>query len=290
LSTPGQTAKILGEVAKRHGSDYRKLSSFISLQKRQYIRAAKAVENADGSGEDQNLALAYKEYETRMKAVGFMDFDSLLLESVDLLSGYPDIREKYQYRFIMVDECQDVDPLQISLVKLISEQHGNVLFVGDSCQNIYSWRGSSSDLLLNFEEHFPGGKTLHLVTNYRATKKLCNFNYQIAPSKPPIPYVSPNDEGVDPVVEKYPNETEEAKSIANKILGLYDQDGRLFEDTASKKTKDPSAAILARTNRSLRPHEEALGNAGVRYHLIGKSGFFSQPEIRAVLAYTQLAA
>ena len=308
LATPGQTVKIVGEVCRRYGLDFRPLQNYISKQKRQYIDANTAVSKSEESGEDLKEALAYREYETRLRDMGLLDFDSLLTETVVMFASKPKVRENYQYQYIQVDEAQDTDFVQLRLVQQLAEKHGNVYFVGDSNQNIYSWRGSSSDLLTNFEQYFPGGQTLYLNTNYRSTKKLTSFNYDIAPFQPPEKYVSPHEEGEPPLVLVYPDEFSEAEKVAKGIhygrtivyykdisqprLNLFP--GAIVEGDSSGDIKllaqpTGSTAILARTNSALRLFEEELSQSDVRYYLLGKSGYWQQPEVKNVLAYLQCA-
>jgi len=291
LATPGQAAKFLGEVCRRHQLDFRTLQLWISNQKRQGIRGTEAVRKADDTAESQQLALAYKEFETKLREAGLMDFDSLQLEVVDLLTRDLEARARYQYRFVMVDEFQDTDEVQTKLVQLLSEKHGNVFAVGDANQSIYNWRGASSDVLLNFTDYFPNGKLLYLNTNYRATKCLTAFNYKIAPHAPPDPYTSPAEDGEEPHIDCWPNESDEAAGVAKQIRQMQGVPGSLLFDIGGPPNiaHDVNAAILARTNRSLRIFEEKLSESGIRYHLLGKSGYFSQPEIRNCLAYIQCA-
>jgi DNA helicase-2/ATP-dependent DNA helicase PcrA len=277
LATPGQVTKLLGEVSRRHNVDFKTLSSRISAWKREGIRGSEAVRNADiveaNDAGDQQLALAYKEYETRMREAGVMDFDSLLMEVVDLLSRNPEIRKHYQYRYIMADEFQDTDEMQVKLLQLLSEEHGNIFAVGDQNQGIFGFRGGAGDALLNFQQHFPGAKVLYLNTNYRSTKSITTFNYKIAPYPPPEPYQSP---------------AEEAIGVGQDVYRAFAQEGTLFY-VPTKKIADVSVAVLSRTNRGLRPYEELFSKEGIKYYLLGKSGYWSQSEIANVMAYVQCA-
>lgn len=217
LATEGQAAKFIGETARRCKLDFRELQSWISLQKRNVVRPAEALKAAEEGDDDITMALAYKEYDGKLRDAGLLDFDSLLVEMYTLLVSSPEIRLRWSFKFIMVDEFQDTDELQMRILKLLAKRWGNICAVGDINQGIYSWRGASYDVLLKFAEHFPGAKTLYLNNNYRATKALTDFNYQIAPFQPPDPYRSQNEDGVPPVIRRYLNSADEAKGVVDLI-------------------------------------------------------------------------
>lgn len=134
LATEGQCAKKGYELASKYNVNYRVLRSWISLQKRSRVDPVEALKRAEKLNENQSLALAYKKYDAWLYETGCLDFDSLILEAVKLLETRPDIRAKYQYRFLMSDEFQDSTILEYSLLKLLSEKYKNLLVVGDQNQ------------------------------------------------------------------------------------------------------------------------------------------------------------
>jgi DNA helicase-2/ATP-dependent DNA helicase PcrA len=274
LATEGQTYKIMGEVGRKHEIHPRDLRPWVSLQKRNRVRPAEALAAAEKAGTNQAKALAYKAYEAKLREIGALDFDGLLLEMVGVLETKADVRARYQYRFIQTDEAQDCDSLQWRLLQLLTEKHRNLLAVGDAGQSVYSFRGASPDLFLNMQQFFPDVRTLYLGTNHRSTQKIVDFLREIGPVKELAEKFTTNNElGVEPTITQYPTEVHEATAVARRV-----------ED-------DPNSwAVLARTNRALRPIEDALSEAGIKYYVLGNSGFWSRPEIVSVLAYCACAA
>lgn len=289
LATPGQAAKMLGEVCRRQRLDFRDLQSFISRQKRQYRCAAEALNEAEAQGVGIQQALGYKEYETKLRDAGLLDFDSLLLEVVCMFEAHPDIQDRYQFKYVMVDEFQDTDEVQIRLLQLLTEKFGNLLAVGDTNQSIYAFRGASGDALLNFRHYFPDAQTIYLNNNYRSTKAITDWNYEIAPHRPPERYETPNEDGEAPEIVACANELLEVQAVIDR-LGWADRAPKLFDIGGPPNLRpDINAAVLARTNQALRVFEERFSESGIRYHLLGRAGYWSQPEVRNCLAYIQCA-
>lgn len=274
LATEGQCAKIIGEAARKFETHYRDLAPWISLQKRNRVRPTEALKQAEKEGVGQKLALAYKQYDEKLREMGVLDFDSLLLEMVTLLETNAEVRARYQYKFCQMDEAQDTDLLQFRLLQLLTEEHGNLFAVGDAGQSIFSWRGAQPEYFLHMEQFFPGCQKLFLATNFRSTQSIVDMLRVIGPVKELAEkFVTSNELGVPPTIVQFPDETREAKAIAVLI-----------------ENGDPSgSAVLARTNRALRPIEDALSEAGIKFYCVGKSGFYSRPEICAVLAYLNCA-
>jgi superfamily I DNA/RNA helicase len=163
---------------------------------------------------------------------------------------------------IVVKNCQ------WRIVQLLGFK-GNVFAVGDPRQNMYTWRGSEAEGLLDkFAERFPGAQTLPLSTNYRSTKAICRYLNEIDPYRdagfPPITAAPNAEEGVPPSFIRYPNSYEEAKATCKDI------------------TDPENTAILCRTNRQLQAYERCCGEMNLKYRLLGKSGFFNQEEIKHV--------
>lgn len=285
LATPGQTIKMLGLACREFSQDFRQARQWIGLQKRNFLTAEQSFHTEDKKPNGLvGLASTYCKYEEQLEDAGLLDFDSLLMETVKMFGCRPEVKERYQYYFVQCDEAQDTDAVQLKLIQQLSDKYRNVFFVGDVNQSIYQWRGGSSEFLVNFDSFFPDGETMYLVTNYRATKRLTDFNYKIAPFRPPDRYTTPNEDGVDPEVRSFPSELDEAVWVAREC----DPRPRdMFDNPVGKSEDHPSIAILARTNRSLLHFEESLSEQGVRYHLLGKSGFWMQPEVKNVMAWVQ---
>lgn len=219
--------KICWEVARRFEIQPRPLRNYIGLQKRNRLRPHESLRRAEAERKDEKLALAYKAYETKLRENKVLDFDSLLLEMVTLLDVPPRgfeipsrfaLTERWQFKWISSDESQDNDALQIRLLQLMSQQHGNLMLVGDPGQNLYAFRGSSSDCLLNTEKYFPGAKRLYLGHNYRSTPEIVKFVQTIGP----VPemaekFHTQNSSGPEPTITGYDDPAQEAADIVRQI-------------------------------------------------------------------------
>lgn len=269
----GQQRKLIGTLCRANKLDFKKLTNYISTMKRNGVEPEQAMKDTRGA-EGLRLALAYKQYEEGCRREGWLDFDSMLTESVKLLEKHPEVRARWQYRFITVDEAQDTDDVQWRLVQLLSEEHKNVFAVGDEEQLIYAWRGAKPNGLSNFSKRFPNPTVIYLFRNYRSTDEIVAFCKGMAPSKSELVarMVSERGSGVQPRVVRYNSESEEA----TRIIGCCDE--------------PEASAILCRTNRQLSRFENACIDRGIKYNLLGKSGFWTQPEIKYLLAYTQAAS
>jgi DNA helicase-2/ATP-dependent DNA helicase PcrA len=226
--------------------------------------AYRAIEN---DGEEKFIA-AYAKYEVALRDKGVLDFDSIVIETANLLRTREDVRARNQYRFVQVDEAQDTDEVQASAVKYIIEKHGNCVFVGDTNQNMYSWRGAVGNLEAHVKALFPDAVILPLAINYRSTQSIVDYCKEIAPNRNAsvTDLTTPNEKGIEPVFRLYAREDEEAKAV---ILGCQDLG---------------NTAVLARTNRQLGVVENECANRGLRYKLLGKSGYWSQREIKDVVS------
>lgn len=171
----------------------------------------------------------------------------------------------------LVDEAQDTDDIQWKLVRLISETHGNIFAVGDEEQLIYEWRGAEADGLTKFQLRFPGCKSIFLFRNYRSTSEIVAFCKKFAPKKSELidRMVSEVGSGPVPRVLRYGSDSDEASKTLSSIL------------------EPDKSAILTRTNRQLARFENACIDRGIKYNLLGKSGFWTRPEVKYLLAYMQ---
>jgi DNA helicase II / ATP-dependent DNA helicase PcrA len=251
--------RLLIKLIRKYRLDYKELTAYISAKRHHNVSPEQAI-SEDPYGKPQ----AYREYEKERAAGGWIDFDSMIRDAVDLLEN-PSIRANHQYRYVMADECQDTDDLQFRLLQLITERHGNILCVGDPGQSIYMFRGAQPENLTNFTRWFPKGRYLYLGQNYRSTQRIVTF-----------------------VRENYPINT----PLQDKLLPARNTEGscveyRLFHTEADEAEsavvsaqEDPlNSIILARTNRGLALAENLCLEHNIRYHLLGKSGFWKQSEI-----------
>ncbi len=228
-------------------------------------------------------ALIYPRYQKELKAYNAVDFDDLLVLAVQLLEKHPDLLEHYQqfYRYQMVDEYQDTNPVQYRLLKLLAGGHGNLCVVGDDDQSIYGFRGADVATILNFERDFPGTRLIKLEQNYRSTgnilaaaNALIKNNRQrkekalwtAAGAGPPIDYLLCDDD------------QHEACQVIERI---HIERGR-------RELNYSDFAILYRTNSQSRSFEEQLRYEDIPYVLIGGQQFFDRKEVKDVIAYLKV--
>ncbi len=227
----------------------------------------------------ERIANVYSEYQRRLAESNSLDFDDLIVRTIDLLERDKETREKYQHRFeyVLVDEYQDVNSAQYRLIALLAGYHGNVTVVGDDDQSIYSWRGSDYRMILRFEEDFPGAKTFKLEENYRSTARILEAANNLVAnnrSRAPKRLFTVRQDGE--AITLYPAATErdEARYVVEKIKNMV-RDGAAYRDFV----------VLYRTNAQSRVFEEALLAEGIPYRVVGGVGFYARTEIKDVVAY-----
>jgi superfamily I DNA/RNA helicase len=226
----------------------------------------------------------YSRYIERTRGFNAIDFDDILILATKLLAEHPEICAHYQnlYRYIMVDEYQDTNPLQDSLIGLLAGRRRNLCVVGDDDQSIYSWRGANPEIMLHFEEKYPGARVIKLEQNYRSTQLILEAanavikNNQRRKGKN---LWTAWKGGTKIKVRRGANENDEAEKLFAEILSQRMLDSkRRFSDYA----------ILVRTNFQMRPLEEAARAANVPYQLIGGDSFYDRAEIRDLIAYLKI--
>jgi DNA helicase II / ATP-dependent DNA helicase PcrA len=227
----------------------------------------------------ERIANVYTEYQRRLSESNSLDFDDLIVRTIDLLERDKDTREKYQHRFeyILVDEYQDVNAAQYRLIALLAGYHGNVTVVGDDDQSIYSWRGSDYRMILRFEQDFPGAKIFKLEENYRSTSRILEAaNSLVANNRSREPKRLFTTRGEGEPITLYPAATErdEARYIVEKVKSMV-RDGAAYRDFV----------VLYRTNAQSRVFEEALLAEGIPYRVVGGVGFYARTEVKDVVAY-----
>ena len=227
----------------------------------------------------ERMANVYTEYERRLRESNSLDFDDLIVRTIDLLEKDAAVREKYQNKFeyVLVDEYQDVNVAQYRLIALLGAKHKNVTVVGDDDQSIYSWRGSDYRMILRFEEDFPGAKVFKLEENYRSTQRILDAaNALVANNKTRAPkkLFTRRAEGEAITVYAAATERDEARYTVEKIKQMV-RDGAAYKDFL----------ILYRTNAQSRVFEEALIADGIPYRVVGGVGFYARSEIKDVIAY-----
>lgn len=221
----------------------------------------------------------YAEYMKRLKASDAMDFDDLILNTVLILSEFPDVRNYWQntFRYILIDEYQDTNHLQYLLASLLVNSAGNICVVGDDDQSIYKFRGATIENILSFEEQFPGCKVIRLEQNYRSCGHILEAaNNVIRNNTERKGKELWTDAGPGDLIELYvaDNEQDEASYVASEVLSGFSR-GQNFRDFA----------ILYRMNAQSNNFEYAFKRNGIPYRIFGGTRFFDRAEVKDVLSY-----
>ncbi|MDF8366026.1 DNA helicase PcrA [Weissella paramesenteroides] len=240
------------------------------------------VKKATGPFEEI-VGKAYKEYQHRLALAQSLDFDDLIMLTIELLHKDQEVLSYYQEKFLYVhvDEYQDTNDAQYELVTLLSAKHRNLAVVGDSDQSIYGWRGANMQIILNFSKEYPDAKTVMLEQNYRSTQTILdaanavirNNNERIAKK-----LWTDNGEGEKITYYRGQSDRSEALFVIKEIRDAVDTQQHDYKDFA----------VLYRTNAQSRGVEEALVKANMPYTVVGGSKFYDRKEIRDVLAYLSL--
>ena len=253
----------------------RMLLSVISSAKNEMILPEEFELNAGGDFVQLKIAKVYREYEAQLKANNALDFDDLLVRTVQLLQTQPDVRENYQerFRYIMVDEYQDTNTVQFKLVSLLAGKYRNLCVVGDDDQSIYKFRGANIRNILDFEKEYPDARVIKLEQNYRSTGNILNAaNGVISNNKGRKDKTlwTANGEGEKIGLRQF----DEAEFIAEDIKKEV-QDGASYNDNA----------VLYRTNAQSRLLEEKFIAMNIPYKIVGGINFYARREIKDILAY-----
>jgi DNA helicase-2/ATP-dependent DNA helicase PcrA len=259
----------------------RKILSMISRAKGDAMTVL-SFKDAANSYPEQVTAEVWEGYEETLKKEHALDFDDLLAKTLHLLKTYGPVREILQnrYKYIHVDEFQDTNQVQSSIMDLLTSEVKNVCVVGDIDQNIYSWRGADIKNVLQFEKNYPGTTTILLEENYRSTKTIIAASNDI---------IKKNKNRVDKNV--FTSNAQGEKITLYAGMTGYDEAEyvAITAQTLIEEGADPSSiAILYRTNFQSRSLEEAFLNFDVPYQLLGTK-FFERKEVKDVLSYLRLA-
>ena len=231
---------------------------------------------------DIRISEIYEEYQKRLKENDAMDFDDLLVKTVELFQAHPDILDYYQerFRYIMVDEYQDTNTVQFMLVKLLASKYRNLCVVGDDDQSIYRFRGANIFNILNFEKYFPDAHVIRLEQNYRSTQNILNAaNGVIVNNKgrKEKKLWTENVPGELVHFKQYDTEYDEAEGVVSYINFLAMR-GVPYEDMA----------ILYRTNAQSRIFEEKLKQRAIPYAIVRGVSFYDRKEIKDLMAYLKV--
>lgn len=275
---------LMKEVCKKVAIDTkvfkeRSLMSAISSAKNELILPDEFELNAGGDFAKLKIAKVYREYEAQLKANNALDFDDLLVKTVQLLQTQPDVLENYQerFRYIMVDEYQDTNTVQFQLVRLLAGKYRNLCVVGDDDQSIYKFRGANIRNILDFEHEFSDACVIKLEQNYRSTGNILNAaNRVIANNKGRKEKTlwTANGEGELVHLRQFDTGYDEADFIAEDIKKEV-RAGASYNDHA----------VLYRTNAQSRLLEEKFVAMNVPYKIVGGVNFYARREIKDLLAY-----
>ena len=257
------------------------IRSKISSAKNAMIGPEDMLKSAD-SPNDKKAAQVYLELERRLRAANAMDFDDLLVRTLELLRTRPEVLDKYQerFRYISVDEYQDTNHVQYEIANLLAAKYQNLMVVGDDDQSIYSWRGADITNILDFEKDFKNCKTVKLEQNYRSTGHILSAANAVvrhnSQRKDKRLFTAEGD-GEKIQAFQASDERDEGRWIAGEIEKLH-----------SKGTSYDDIAVFYRTNAQSRILEDMFLRAGVPYKIVGGTRFFDRAEIRDVMAYLKM--
>jgi DNA helicase II / ATP-dependent DNA helicase PcrA len=257
------------------------INGFISKQKNNLILAHEFQSNAIGFWEEK-VAIIYTEYQNQLKKNNAVDFDDLILLTIEIFQTFPEILKQYQdeHQYILVDEYQDTNAPQFTFIKLLAENNNEICVVGDDDQSIYGWRGADVQNILDFENIFESSKIYKLEQNYRSTQVILDAAHAVVnnnKNRATKKLWTENKGGSLISLNEYSDERDEAKKIINNIQNQF-KDGRTFNELV----------ILYRTNAQSRAIEDELRKQGIPYKIIGGVKFYDRKEIKDLIAYLRL--
>ena len=264
--------------------------NFISMAKNHLITAAEYSEDRNAIERDRSarmpaIHLIYKAYEARCRQANAMDFDDILLYTYLLFRDHREIREKYgqQFEYILVDEYQDTNYAQVSIISQLAETHRRICVVGDDYQSIYSFRGANIDNILDFKNKFDDARLFKLERNYRSTQLIVQAaNSLMKHNERQIPkdVYSKEEEGDKVLYKPCYSDKEEAMVVANELKRIKRKDNCDYSNFA----------ILYRTNAQSRSFEDEFRKQGIPYKIIGGLSFYQRKEIKDIIAYFRLVS
>jgi DNA helicase-2/ATP-dependent DNA helicase PcrA len=257
----------------------RNILAAISKAKNELMSPEQFKNQANGYYEE-NAAKAYMLYQSRLKENNGLDFDDIIMFTVELFKNFPEVLKKYQsqFQYIMVDEYQDTNRAQYLLINLLASGHRNLCVVGDDWQSIYKFRGADIKNILNFEKDYPEAKVIHLEQNYRSTQVILDAAYGVISKN-----INRKDKNLWTEKEaghlvtsfEAADERDEAEFIANEIR--KNNNGRFGK-----------YVVLYRTNAQSRAVEEMFLKKSIPYRIIGGIKFYQRKEVKDIIAYLRL--
>lgn len=261
----------------------RSVLSEISNAKNEMLEPDQYTVRANGDFRKEKIALVYEMYQKRLKENNAIDFDDIINYTIKILMENTDILEYYsdKFHYVLVDEYQDTNKAQFTLVTMLASKNGNITVVGDNDQGIYSFRGADISNILNFERDFPGTKIIKLEQNYRCTGNILKAANAVIKNNE-VTYKkelwTENEVGNLPAVYSAKNEYDEGTYIAQQIEHLRREEYYKYSDFA----------ILYRMNTQSRAIEEILRRESIPYKIIGGLKFYERKEIKDIISYLRL--
>lgn len=278
---------VIKEICKRLNIDTkqfkeRTLMAAISSAKDELVSPAEyklQASTASGYGA-QTIARVYEAYQKQLRQNNALDFDDLIVKTVELFQSCPDVLDYYQerFRYIMVDEYQDTNTAQFKFVSLLAEKYKNLCVVGDDDQSIYKFRGANIGNILGYEKVFPQAKVIKLEQNYRSTQNILNAANEVIVNnteRKEKRLWTENEEGDKVHFRQFNNGFEEAEYVAGEII----------QGRRNGKFQYKDCAVLYRTNAQSRLFEEKFLLANVPYKIVGGVNFYARKEIKDLLSY-----
>lgn len=230
----------------------------------------------------EKVAEIYEHYERQLRSAAALDFDDLLVKTVEMLQGQSDVRRRWseQFRYILIDEYQDTNAVQYALIRLLINPERNISVVGDDAQSIYSFRGADYTNILNFSRDFPGTEVVKLEQNYRSTEAILNLANNLISHN-----VNRTDKnlwtaeagGVEPALWQVYSEAEEGMRVASEVMAQMIA-GRSYDDVA----------VLYRTNAQSYAIERSLREFHIPYKIVGGLRFLDRAVVKDILAYVRI--
>jgi DNA helicase-2/ATP-dependent DNA helicase PcrA len=258
------------------------IKNFISGAKNEMMSPEKYARYSRGHF-GEIVVRVYSEYQKNLKSANALDFDDLLIKTVDLFEKFPAILERYQdlFRYILIDEYQDTNAVQYRLVQLLAKKHQNICVVGDDFQAIYGFRGANFKNILDFEKDYPQAKVIKMEQNYRSTKNIISAAQKVIEhntARTEKELWTENEVGTLASVYEAANEIDEIEFVVSEILAF-----KQFDSYSN-------FVVLYRTNAQSRIIEEVFLQHRIPYRLIGALRFYDRREVKDILSYLKLIA
>ena len=276
---------LMKEVCRKLDIDTKKykersLLAQISHAKDELITPDEMLMNAGADFNQKKVAEVYREYQSALRRNNALDFDDLIVKTVELFQNCGDVLEYYQerFRYIMVDEYQDTNTAQFKFVSLLASRYENLCVVGDDDQSIYKFRGANIGNILGFERVFPDAKVIRLEQNYRSTRNILNAANEVIANnteRKSKTLWTENPEGEKIHFRQFMNGFEEAEYVVGDISKKHRENTAHYRD----------CAILYRTNAQSRLFEEKCLLANIPYKIVGGVNFYARKEIKDLLCY-----